>query len=430
MIKKRSCYSAIVAVILCCLLSACTSTKVAKAQKAIDSIGTVTLDSLASIDTAIRAYEALEEKDRAEVGNYEILVAAQKEYDSLVAIRDVESIISNIGDVSEDSGNAIDDAQTAYNSLTDDEKQRVTNLDLLESSLADYNVILLKKAFGKTLDEFNDEYGENTLYGFNYVFSGDYSDKSISIDGIASFTKDQFEEDTLYNRNIHDFDAAKSELDILREKCNSALIDKGINDIAYYGSLQFDDGFIIYSPGENGMNYYSELRYDKENPRDNCDSRTARWGDDVDTVVRYETGEIQRVEDELVGVTHVKVSNIDSYVYYSFDKDYGLFSGMYFIMTSSYSTAGYITNFGILKEAITGKYGQPSFDDVIITNYLGYYTDEVTALNLGYSEHRAEWELENTSIYLVMYAEGYNKIRTILMYNANDYEESPSISGI
>lgn len=47
------------------------------------------------------------------------------------AVKNVESLIEEIGEVTVDSGNSIEEAENAYNALTDEEKKQVENAELL-----------------------------------------------------------------------------------------------------------------------------------------------------------------------------------------------------------------------------------------------------------------------------------------------------------
>lgn len=119
----------------------------AEVSNAIDSIGTVTLDSKEAIDAARAQYEALSSNEKALVSNYSALEAAEAEYDALVAAQmaahaeEVSNAIDAIGTVTLDSKDAIEAAKTLYNALTDEEKALVTNYGTLEAAEAEYDVL-------------------------------------------------------------------------------------------------------------------------------------------------------------------------------------------------------------------------------------------------------------------------------------------------
>lgn len=131
---------------------------------AINSIGTVTLDSSAAISNARSLYDALSESDRAYVTNYSTLQAAYAAYAALVAQQQAEAAaaaeaaaqeaarqeaqsqaqtvvtaIDAIGTVTLDSSSAISSARSQYDALSDTAKEYVTNYSTLtaaESTLA------------------------------------------------------------------------------------------------------------------------------------------------------------------------------------------------------------------------------------------------------------------------------------------------------
>ena len=104
----------------------------------IEGIGNVTLASGDAIQAARKAYDALTETQKALVGNYETLTAAEKTYASLVADRDaakaVTDLIAKLGTVTLDSGDAIQAARKAYDALTDAQKALVTNYETLTAA--------------------------------------------------------------------------------------------------------------------------------------------------------------------------------------------------------------------------------------------------------------------------------------------------------
>lgn len=65
-------------------LTGCTDPAVTDTMKAIDSIGTVTIESKDSIDTANEKYDSLDKDLKKEVNNYKDLKSANKRYDQLL----------------------------------------------------------------------------------------------------------------------------------------------------------------------------------------------------------------------------------------------------------------------------------------------------------------------------------------------------------
>lgn len=58
------------------------------------------------------------------------------------AVKEVESLIANIGEVSLDKGNAIEQAKKAYNNLSSEEKEKVENYSFLQEADEAYNKLL------------------------------------------------------------------------------------------------------------------------------------------------------------------------------------------------------------------------------------------------------------------------------------------------
>ena len=107
---------------------------VAAVKELIDAIGEVTLDSGDAIDAARAAYDKLPEAKKALVDNYEKLTAAEEAYTALVdaaAAKAVDDLIDAIGEVTLESGDAIKAARAAYDALTDTQKELVKNYEKL-----------------------------------------------------------------------------------------------------------------------------------------------------------------------------------------------------------------------------------------------------------------------------------------------------------
>ncbi|MCR4842651.1 MAG: peptidoglycan binding domain-containing protein [Eubacterium sp.] len=108
----------------------------------IDAIGTVDENSGSAIDKARNAYDALSSTAKSYVSNYSTLTAAEKSYakiqKSAKEVTKVINLISNIGEVTEDSGSAIKKARSAYNALSAKQKKKVTNYSKLTAAEKKY----------------------------------------------------------------------------------------------------------------------------------------------------------------------------------------------------------------------------------------------------------------------------------------------------
>ena len=133
-------------------------------KELIDAIGEVTLDSGDAIDAARTAYDKLPEAKKVLVDNYEKLTAAEEAYTALVdaaAAKAVDDRIDAIGEVTLESGDAIKAARAAYDALTDTQKELVKNYEELTAAEEAYTN-LVDAAAAKAVDDLIDAIGEVT----------------------------------------------------------------------------------------------------------------------------------------------------------------------------------------------------------------------------------------------------------------------------
>ena len=134
-------------------------------KELIDAIGEVTLDSGDAIDAARTAYDKLPEAKKVLVDNYEKLTAAEEAYAAMVdaaAAKAAEDLIDAIGEVTVDSGDAITAAREAYDALTDTQKELVKNYEKLTAAEETY-AALVDAAAAKAVDDLIDAIGEVTV---------------------------------------------------------------------------------------------------------------------------------------------------------------------------------------------------------------------------------------------------------------------------
>ena len=137
-----------------------TDLKAAKAvDDMIDAIGEVTADSGEAVQAARAAYDALTDAQKAEVKNYDVLTAAERRLANLQAILPVEDKIDAIGEVTLDSENAIQAARAAYDALTEAQKAEVRNYDVLTAAEAR----LANQKAAKPVEDSINAIGEVTL---------------------------------------------------------------------------------------------------------------------------------------------------------------------------------------------------------------------------------------------------------------------------
>ena len=126
--------------VLCISLCGCKIGK-SEAAKTVDEqikqIGQVTLSSDETITAAEEAVEKLTEEDKQQLEYLEMLEAARKDYNDLVnqdkANKVIEKI-NQIGAVSLENISKITDAETAYESLPAEAKEKVTNYATLTAA--------------------------------------------------------------------------------------------------------------------------------------------------------------------------------------------------------------------------------------------------------------------------------------------------------
>ena len=104
----------------------------------IDNIGTVTLESEAAIGAAQDAYDSLPAESRALVKNYADLEDAAAELAVIKEAAFVTEMIDNIGTVTLDSEEIIEEAKTAYGALPEEGRELVKNYDKLEAANLEY----------------------------------------------------------------------------------------------------------------------------------------------------------------------------------------------------------------------------------------------------------------------------------------------------
>ena len=101
----------------------------------ISLIGTVTLESKSAIEAARAAYDALSAQSKENVTNLQVLIEAEATLAQILSgianAEDVVSKIAAIGTVTANSKTAIEAARAAYENLSDEAKLLVTNLTVL-----------------------------------------------------------------------------------------------------------------------------------------------------------------------------------------------------------------------------------------------------------------------------------------------------------
>lgn len=121
----------------------------------------------AKIDAARKAYDALSTEEKAKVTNYKKLTDAENQYKKLKEADDkakakaVDNLISKIGTVTINSGAAINAAWNGYNKLTAEQKELVTKLSTLQEATRKWNQLKADEVI-KLIDKIEDPVTEKS----------------------------------------------------------------------------------------------------------------------------------------------------------------------------------------------------------------------------------------------------------------------------
>ena len=164
--KKRM--ALLLAVVMCVSLCSCGKSEAAtNCEELILKIGSVTFDSGEEIEAAEAAYEALSDKEKAQIASVaDTLFDSREEYDEICAevaeqeaaaaaleaeaaakaeneakANEVIALIDGIGTISLDSEAAIKAARELYDTLSADAQALVTNYSVLESAENEFSVL-------------------------------------------------------------------------------------------------------------------------------------------------------------------------------------------------------------------------------------------------------------------------------------------------
>lgn len=157
---------------------------VAKAEQAIDAIGTVTLESEEVLFAAETLFDQLPEHKRGKVENKQALLDARTEYDRLTAaVQKAVDAINAIGTVSENSGDAIQKAWAAYDALkADDLTGYVANeYSVLKKADEEYNTICIRNLLASAQEEQNNGNYQKAKELYHSLVSQYPEDDSVSV---------------------------------------------------------------------------------------------------------------------------------------------------------------------------------------------------------------------------------------------------------
>ena len=219
----------------------------------INAIGNVEYTDVCKgmIDDASTAYDALTDTQKALITNLDVLTTAKQTYDNLKAAADktaanpVIAKINAIGEVeyTEVCKGKIDDASTAYDALTDDQKALVTNLDVLTTARQTYET--LKAAAEKLAadkSKANDVIAKINAIGnveYTDACKGKIDDASTAYEALTSNQK-------ALVTNLDVLTTAKQTYDALKAVAEKLAADKAEADavvakIAAIGKVKYTD---------------------------------------------------------------------------------------------------------------------------------------------------------------------------------------------
>lgn len=106
-------------------------------EKVIKAIGTVTLDSTEKISAARETYDKYDAPVQAAVSNYDVLTKAEDSFSDM-KIENAVTLISEIGEVTLESGDVIGAIESTIADLKDDEAAKITNIEEYNTAKATY----------------------------------------------------------------------------------------------------------------------------------------------------------------------------------------------------------------------------------------------------------------------------------------------------
>lgn len=139
-------------------------------EKLIAEIGTVSADddTNARIEQARKAYDNLSDEQKEKISNYDILLHAEEDYEQ-ACIEKCNELIASIRDVSIEDQEIISEAKVYYNALSEDAKSSVTNYATLETAISELRDIQKEAQRAEKMLSPGDSFTENN---WELVYSG------------------------------------------------------------------------------------------------------------------------------------------------------------------------------------------------------------------------------------------------------------------
>ena len=146
-------------VVLVFCITACKSEAVQDVENLIVAIGEVTLESGDVIREARIAYTELSDNEKGKVSNLKDLEIAEKIYDQLHADA-VAGVIDQIGEIGDESKVLIDEARNQYDALTKSQQKLVKNFDVLIKAEKEYDTYIVQR-LSALIKDVKTNYDEN-----------------------------------------------------------------------------------------------------------------------------------------------------------------------------------------------------------------------------------------------------------------------------
>ena len=148
----------------------------AAVDEAISAIGTVTMESGETIEAAREAYDSLEAEAQGYVTAYDTLTSAEADYEAMVnAVAETEAAIALLEDMTLDSQGDIDDAWDSYNGLSEELQGYVANYDVLEGAQDAYKALVEEMGAAEVQARIDAGVYEDAI-SYGEQFALDYSD--------------------------------------------------------------------------------------------------------------------------------------------------------------------------------------------------------------------------------------------------------------
>ncbi|WP_313180659.1 hypothetical protein [Lacrimispora sp.] len=166
--------------------------------------------------------------------------------------------------------------------------------------------------------------------------------------------------------------------------------------------------------------------------RENTNFRNTCWGDDIETVKKYETdiSWTAEADNAIIGQSKSKVLNMNADIGFTFG-DGKLYQGAIMFNDEHTNENLYIDDFNTIKNALKEKYGEPTEDKQVWKSdlYKGDVGRYGKAISYGHLQYLTIWENEDTRIVLGLIGDNY-KINLGIVYGDVNHKEEVNNSGL